>query len=65
MRWISSQTFEGLKMLLPLSQRVVAANVILLVLASTAVTLRVLARRKQRQPLKADDFLIVAALVRE
>lgn len=52
-------------MLLPLSQSVVAANVILLVLASTAVTLRVIARRKQRIPLKADDFLIVAALVRE
>ena len=51
-------------MLLPLSRSVIAANSVLIALASIAVVLRIIARRKQHLPLKTDDFLIIAALVR-
>ena len=50
-------------MLLPLSRSVIAANVVLIALASIAVILRLVARRKQRLALKGDDFTIIAALV--
>ena len=40
-----------------------AANAILPVLAIVAVSLRFLARRKKSLRLKADDFLILLALV--
>lgn len=55
---------KSISMLLPLSRSVVAANTVLMALASIAVAFRIIARRKQRLPLKADDFTIIAALVR-
>jgi len=40
------------------------ANVVLQFLAVVGVILRVVARRKKRQPLKADDWTIFVSLVR-
>lgn len=42
---------------------IVAGNIVVVILATIAVGLRVLSRRKQRLSLEADDYLIFAALV--
>lgn len=42
---------------------IVAANIIVIILATIAVGLRIVSRRMQRLALEADDFLIFAALV--
>ena len=44
---------------------IVAGNIIVAVVATVAVGLRFLARRLQRISLGVDDYLILAALVRE
>lgn len=49
-------------MLLPLSQSVLAANVILPTLATIAVVLRFVARRSTKSSLRADDYAILVAL---
>ena len=49
-------------MLLPLSQSVLAANVVLPILATIAVVLRFVARKSTKSPLKADDYVILIAL---
>lgn len=43
---------------------ITAWNIIVAVLATIAVGLRVLSRHLQRLPLQADDYLMLAALVR-
>ena len=49
-------------MLLPLSQSVLAANVVLPTLATIAVVLRFVARKSTKSSLKADDYAILIAL---
>lgn len=50
-------------MLLPLSKSTIAGNVILELLATIAVALRLVARRNRKLELKADDYVIIFALV--
>lgn len=42
---------------------IMAANIVVIILATIAVGLRIVSRRMQRLALEADDFLILAALV--
>ena len=44
--------------------QIVAANVVLLVLSATAVTLRFISRKKSRAKIDWDDYLILSSLVR-
>lgn len=50
--------------LLPLSKKVLAANIVLPILATIAVVLRFAARKTTRSSLKADDYVILLALVK-
>lgn len=44
-------------------REIVAVNVALILLASISVVLRLLARRLHKAPLKADDYVMIAAMV--
>ena len=50
-------------MLSSTSKAILAVSAVFIVLSTVAVALRVKARRVNSQPLKADDFVVCAALV--
>ena len=50
-------------MLTSLSKAILAVSAVFIVLSTVAVALRIKARRVNSLPLKADDFVICAALV--
>lgn len=47
-----------------ISPKIMAVNVVCMMLASTSVILRLISRRFKATPLQADDYVIIAALVR-
>ncbi|KAF7945535.1 hypothetical protein EAE96_010302 [Botrytis aclada] len=50
-------------MLLPLSKSLMGTDIALPIVATTAVVLRIFARRMQKQPLLMDDYTIIVALL--
>ena len=52
-------------MFTPLAQAVIATNIVFVVVSGVIVYLRVTVRKQKAPPLRADDYLIVAAWVKD